>query len=56
MKPKHLTLISGLLFAAAPSSADVIGVNSGELLVRLPAAKILHVVVDKKSTKVWDRR
>ena len=41
---------------AALSSADVIQVKTGELLVRLPAAKILHVVVDEKSTKVWDRQ
>ena len=41
---------------AALSSADVIRVRTGELLVRLPAAQILHVVVDEKSTKVWDRQ
>ena len=41
---------------AALSSADVINVKTGELLVRLPAARILHVVVDEKSTKVWDRQ
>ena len=41
---------------AALSSADVISVRTGELLVRLPAAQILHVVVDEKSTKVWDRQ
>ena len=41
---------------AALSSADVINVKTGELMVRLPAAKILHVVVDEKSTKVWDRQ
>ena len=41
---------------AALSSADVINIKTGELLVRLPAARILHVVVDEKSTKVWDRQ
>jgi len=28
----------------------------GEVLVQLPPAKILHVVVDEKATKVWDRQ
>ena len=35
---------------------DVVEAKPGELLVRLPAAKILHVVVDEKATKVWDRQ
>ncbi len=41
---------------ATLSSTDVIRVRTGELLVRLPPAQILHVVVDEKSTKVWDRQ
>lgn len=42
--------LSGL----TPSQVAV--VRPGELLVQLPPPKILHVVVDEKATKVWDRQ
>ena len=35
---------------------DVVSLKPGELLIRLPPPKILHVVVDEKGTKVWDRQ
>lgn len=38
------------------TSQDVASLKPGEVLVRLPPAKILHVVVDEKATKVWDRQ
>ncbi len=41
---------------AAISSRDVVRLKQGDFLVRLPEAKILHVVIDEKSTKVWDRQ
>ncbi len=38
------------------SEKDVAILKPGEVLVRLPEPKILHVVVDEKQTKVWDRQ
>jgi len=35
---------------------DVAILKPGEVMIRLPKAKILHVVVDEKATKVWDRQ
>lgn len=35
---------------------DIVSLKPGELLVRLPPARILHVMVDEKATKVWDRQ
>lgn len=38
------------------TAADVAQLKPGEVLVKLPAARVLHVVVDEKATKVWDRQ
>jgi hypothetical protein len=38
------------------SEKDVVSPKAGEVLIRLPAPKVLHVVVDEKATKVWDRQ
>ena len=41
---------------AALVPADLILANPKQPLVRLPPAKILHIVLDEKQTKVWDRQ
>jgi hypothetical protein len=41
------------LAALTPSD---ISVRPGLITVRTPAPKILHVVIDEKETKVWDRQ
>lgn len=37
-------------------SLENFGVKSKQIAVTLPPAKILHVVIDEKQTKVWDRQ
>lgn len=41
---------------AALVPADLILANPKQPLLRLPPAKILHIVLDEKQTKVWDRQ
>src|SRR5262249_4527362 len=41
---------------AALRQEDVSTGSNGALVIRLPAARILHVSVDEKQTKVWDRQ
>jgi hypothetical protein len=41
---------------ASLTPADIKESTPGNILVRLPQAKILHVIVDEKATKVWDRQ
>ena len=40
---------------AALAPQDVSVENDGTVIVRLPAARVLNVIVDEKETKVWDR-
>ena len=42
------------LAALRPDSVSV--ASDGGLVIRLPRAQILHVSVDEKETKVWDRQ
>jgi len=41
---------------AALRSDDVSASSGGGFVIRLPHAQILHVLVDEKETKVWDRQ
>ncbi len=41
---------------ASLEATDVSVLEGGKVVVHLPAARILHVVIDDKQTKVWDRQ
>jgi hypothetical protein len=41
---------------AALRPEDVSAGSNGAIVIRLPPAQILHVLVDEKQTKVWDRQ
>jgi len=57
---KLLLIVQAKVLAGVDLSAlterDVAMLKPGEVMIRLPKAKILHVVVDEKATKVWDRQ